>query len=102
MATPIPESQGKISPVQQTMLGSITASQTHKNRGTLLSIYKQMNIKIAETERKKAECRKKREPNKQVSELGSSSDEEEEFEDLPSNSSSTDASKSEEEDKIPP
>ena len=60
-----------------------------------------MNIKIAEMEQKRAEHRRKRVANKLVSESGSSFDEEEEFEELPNDKGNTNASESEEEDKIP-
>ena len=66
-----------------------------------MSIFEQMNNRIAETKRKKAERHKKREANESVSNSESSSDKEEDLEDRPSTSSSSEEGDSMEREDMP-
>ena len=71
------------------------------NWGTLMSIFKQMNIWIAETKRKRAEPWRKREADEPVSDSESSSNKEKELEDQPSTSNSLEEGESGERKDMP-
>ena len=66
-----------------------------------MSIFEQMNIRIVETKRRTAECRRKRKANKPINDLESSSDEKEELKDRPNTSSSSEEGESGEREDTP-
>ena len=67
-----------------------------------MSMFEQMNIRIAEIKRKRAERRRKREADELVSDSESSSNEEEELEDHPSSSNCSEEDEPRERKDTPP